>query len=163
MSNRKLSLTLARIAISLVSLAALALPDWHDPLALRSAVDEGRVGAHSIVHTLTCHLAKVLFVPASHRLREGCQALDGGWADLVVNPDREEGHTGPVVLEGQVEALATKILHHPGLCVHLQMTHLGDLVRCDGGHLTEIALAEARADVRVGIGGIEVEGLLAGQ
>lgn len=152
------ALTLARVPCGFITWETLALPHWNHPIPLSAAVDAWGGLTDGVLHTNAFHFPQRV----RHRLREDRQALHGGRAGLVVDADRQQRHAGTHVLKGQVEAFLGQRAHVLCLGVDLQDVPLGDLIRRDGGHFPELALAEVGADVGVSFGEEEVEGFLAG-
>lgn len=159
--QRNLCLTLASIVHGFEPGSALALAHRYHPFSIRGTINARLVLAYSIFDTASSHLPQGLVLSPCHCLRECCQALHCGWTCFIVNPDRVDGYAGPNVLEGQVEALARKIIHYFCLDVHLHLPGAGYFIWSDGGHLAELSFAESSADVCVSLGGVQVKSLLA--
>lgn len=125
-------------------------------------MDAGQLFTDRVFHTHAFHFPQRLILPPSHRLGEGCKALDSGWAGFVVYPDGEKGDASSDVLKGQVEAFSGQVFHHSGIGVDAQFI-FADLIRGYGGHFLKLPLAKGGAHVGVGLGCEKVEGLFAGQ
>lgn len=159
--QRNLCLTLACIVHGFEPGHALALAHRYHPFPIRGAINARLVVADSVWDASSSHLPQGLTLSPCHCFRERCQALHCCWTCFIVNPDWVDGDAGPNVLEGQVEALARKIIHYFCLSVHLHFPKAGYLIWSNGGHFAEQAFAESRADVRVGLWGVQVKSLLA--
>lgn len=162
-STEQNALTLTRIFDFFVAWYALALYNWYNPLPVHGAVDARQLLADGVIHAHPAHFTQRLVRTSGHGLRERRKALHRGCARFVVDPGGEESDAGSDVLKSQVEAFPRQVLHHFRLGVDAQFVHAGDLVRCYGGHLPKLALAEGSAHICVRLGCEEVEGFLAGQ
>lgn len=160
------------VVLGLVASLAGAAADGHHPLAVAVAVQlDGHVHLLGVGDAGATRRHQGRALRTCHRLREDGEVLHHAGALLEEDPDRQQRHASPVVLESQVKAIAGQGPEASHFRVHLHQpapkVHLGKaLVSSDGVHF-EVGCLRPEGGLlggndRVCLVVVKVEGLLAG-